>query len=262
MAKTILVIPEYNEARTILSVIENSYAYADLIVVVDDGSHDTSADMVRKYSASHPRVHLLCHAQNQGVSGALLTGFSYVAELYRDGHLCPDDVVVTIDADGQHLPSEIPQLAQALKDEHCDVVLGRRDMAPYPAIKRFGNWVLSLWASVLSGYRYHDVECGFRAMRIDVLADLLQFFTGRRYGCCQEIAIITARRGFRITNSFPTSIAYYRRGARVQDGFNNMAMGMLSFLRVFFGVQYSPDHRSDAVFTKLSEPLRTPDLRA
>lgn len=261
MPKTVIVIPEYNEAKTILQVMDDAYRYADLLVVVDDGSRDKSAEVVRAYSATHTRVHLLCHAQNQGVSGALLTGFSYVAELYRDGYLCPDDVVVTIDADGQHVPAEIPALALTLTTQHYDVVLGRRDMAKYPPVKRFGNWVLSLWASILSGYRYHDAECGFRAMRVDVVDDLLAYFTGRRYGCCQEIAIITARRGFRISNSFPTSIAYYRLGARVRDGFNNLAMGLLSFLRVVLGLRYPLDQRSETVFTRLVEPLRTPEVR-
>lgn len=256
LQKTIIVIPEYNESRTILSVLENTYPFADLLVVVDDGSHDESAEMVRAFAATHPRVHLLCHAQNQGMSGALLTGFMFIAELARDGRLRPDDVVVTIDADGQHIPSSIPELTRTLSAGCFDVVLGRRDMTHYPAVKRFGNWALSLWASILSGYRYHDVECGLRALRVDALDELLEFFTGRRYACAQEIAIITARRGFRISNSFRTEISYYRQGARVRDGFNNLMMGLLSFLRVVLGLRYSSDRRSDTVFTSLTEPLR------
>jgi glycosyltransferase involved in cell wall biosynthesis len=261
MAKIILVIPEYNESSTILSVLDEAYEYADLLVVVDDGSKDDSILLVREYASSHPRVYLLCHAQNQGVSGALLTGFSFLDELYRDGRLNPDDVVVTIDADGQHMPTEVPKIAAHLAAGGYDVVLGRRDMSNYPSVKRFGNWALSLWASLLSGFRYRDVECGFRAIRVDALEDLLEFFTGRRYGVCQEIAIITARRGCRISNDFPTAIPYYRVGARVRDGFNNVAMGLLSYLRVVFGVRHSQDSRAEQVFTNLDEPVRMTKVR-
>ncbi len=230
--KAIVVIPEYNEEKTITNVLERTYPYADLVVVVNDGSTDTSGHLVRKWAAAHPGVVLLTLARNQGMSGALLMGFTFVLQLLDRGFVDPEDVVVNIDADGQHLPEEIPVALEAMKAGGSDVLLGKRDLRGYPWFKHIGNWGLSLWATLLSGYHYQDVECGFRLMRVEVLADMLSYFAGRRYGCAQEIGVITARRGWRIDNRFQTNIAYYRAGARIRDGITNLRMGFMAFLRV------------------------------
>lgn len=243
MPRCVLVIPEYNEARTIIDVLERAHPYADLTVVVDDGSTDNSGQMVRDWTADHPDVILLSLRENQGMSGALMTGFAYVIRLWQEGELHPDDVVVNIDADGQHIPEEIPRALAHMAETRADVVLGRRNLKGYPWFKWVGNWGLSLWASLLTGFRYYDVECGFRLMKVRVVADMLPFFLGRRYGCAQEIGVITARRGWKIDNSFATQISYYRPGARVRDGITNLRMGLLAFLRVLFGLRHPPNTR-------------------
>lgn len=253
MPRTILVIPEYNEARTIVAVLERAYPYADLLVVVDDGSKDASPDLVRTFADNHPKLILLSHPDNRGMSGALLTGFSFLVDLFQKSTLTASDIVVTIDADGQHRPEEISEALLAMHCQEVDVLLGCRDLSGYPRIKQFGNRFLSLWASLLSGMSYADVECGFRLMRMEVVRDLLQFFTGRRYGCAQEIGIITARRGFKIANNLPTAISYYRKGARVRDGFTNMAMGFLAFCRVVMNIRSAPDARATRILGLLDE---------
>ena len=230
--KRVLVIPEFNEERTIIDVLERAYPFADLVIVINDGSTDGSGDLVRRWALGHPGVVLLTLTQNQGMSGALLVGFTFVLQLTEQGLLDKKDVVINIDADGQHLPEEIPEALVAMRASEADVLLGKRDLQGYPWFKRLGNWGLSLWASLLTGYRYHDVECGFRLIRVEVLADMVPFFAGRRYGCAQEIGVITARRHWRINNRFQTRIAYYRPGARVRDGLTNLWMGLAAFVRV------------------------------
>jgi glycosyltransferase involved in cell wall biosynthesis len=254
MPKRTLVIPEYNEGRTIVNVLERSYPYADLIIVVNDGSTDASGSLVQDWAADHPGVVLLTLTQNQGMSGALLVGFCHVLRLVEAGLLNPDDVVINIDADGQHLPEEIPGALESMLASGADVLLGRRNLDGYPWFKHIGNWGLSLWASMLGGTRYRDVECGFRLMRIEVLADLVPFFTGRRYGCAQEIGVITARRGWKINNRFPTQIAYYRAGARVRDGVTNLWMGLKAFVRVVLGRRYPMNVRMNAVLGMVADP--------
>lgn len=258
MAKRILLMPAYNEERTILDVLERAHPYVDMMIIVNDGSTDRTAMLVSSWAQAHQAIQLLTLPQNQGMSGALLTGFAYIWQLVKAGALSTDDVLINIDADGQHLPEEIPLALDAMDKAGVDVLLGQRSLEHYPWFKHVGNWGLSLWASLLSGFRYRDVECGFRLMRLAVLDDLVAYFTGRRYGCAQEIGIITARRGWKIHNSFPTEISYYRHGARVRDGVVNLVMGLLAFLRVTLRIRHASRERVIQVLqqTKVIEAER------
>lgn len=232
MKKKILVMPQFNEAKTIIQVLDKVYGYVDTIVVVDDGSTDASHTLIEAWMHDKDKVYLIRLGKNRGMSGALLAGFCHVYELLMQDTMNSEDIVINIDADGQHRPEEIPSAIEFMERYGYDIVLTRRDFSGYPRFKRIGNWGLSFWASLLGGVKYHDVECGFRFMRAAVISPLLEYFTGRRYGCAQEIGIITALLGFKINNEFPTHINYYRQGARMRDGLTNLSMGLLAFLRV------------------------------
>lgn len=254
----VLVMPEFNEACTIVDVLQRAAPFVDRIIVVDDGSGDDShARTLQWMGVARLRVDLLRHARNVGMSGALLSGFARVHDLLQRGVLLPDDVVINIDADGQHDPAEIPALVDFLLEGRFDVVLGRRDLGGYPRYKRVGNWALSLGGSLLAGYRYQDIECGFRAMRAGSVTRLMEFFSGHRYGCAQEIGVILPRCGLRVDNTFPVRVRYYREGARFRDGIVNATMGLAAFLRVTLGLRSRPDHRATALLAALtmsSEP--------
>lgn len=245
--RPIVLTPVYNEAETVLDILERAWPFADMLVVVDDGSTDGTRDLVGAWAQSRHGVVVLNHATNEGMSGALLTGFAYLSDLLEQGFLDGRDAVVTLDADGQHLPEEIPKAVRTFEAENLDVLLGRRDLSRYPWAKRVGNWGLTHWARLLTGFPYQDVECGFRLMRLDVLRATLPFFTGRRYGCAQEIAIITARLHFRISNDFRCTVAFYRKGARLRDGVNNLLMGLGAFLRVAFVRPYPKTRRLPSI---------------
>ena len=237
MGKRILVMPQFNEARTIIQVLDEAYTYVDIIVVVDDGSTDASYSLIEAWMKGKDKVYLIRLGKNRGMSGALLAGFCQVLRFLEMGLVDSSDIVINIDADGQHRPQEIPSVVEFMQMGGYDIVLTRRDLSGYPRFKRLGNWGLSLWASLLGGVKYHDVECGFRFMRAAVIPHLLKYFTGRRYGCAQEIGIITALLGFKINNEFPTHINYYREGAKVRDGLTNLGMGLLAFSRVKLGIR-------------------------
>ncbi len=231
--RVVLVMPEFNEDRTIIDVLTEAAPYVDRIIVVDDGSRDDShARTLEWMSSAALHVDLLRHDRNRGMSGALLSGFAHVYALLAQGMIAPDDVVVNIDADGQHDPADIPALVGRLVARGVDVVLGRRDLSGYPLYKRVGNWGLSLSGSLLAGHRYQDIECGFRALRVRSVPTLLRYFSGHRYGCAQELGVILPRCGFTVDNALTVRVRYYREGARFRDGAVNAAMGLLAFFRV------------------------------
>lgn len=233
--RRIALIPVYNEESTLLPVLESVSARVDLLVVVDDGSSDSSLRLATAYAQAHRNVEILRLEKNRGMSAALREGFTHVAARVREGALAPDDVLLTLDADGQHDSSEIEALCLHLERAGLDVALTRRDFALYPAYKRLGNLLMTVWGSLWSGHRYDDVESGFRAMRLKVLPPMLDYYTGYRYSCAQEIAILTARLGFRVDNRFVTAIRLYRSQTSVRDVVVNACLGFWAFVRWALG---------------------------
>ncbi len=228
---TTALIPVYNERTTVIGVLAEIGAWVDQTVVVDDGSTDGSTGLLDAWATAGAGRVVLHHPRNRGMSKGLLTGFSYLMTQLDEGRLARDDVLVMLDADGQHLPSEIPLLVRRLSEGPFDVVLGRRDLSRYPFGKRFGNRCLSWWASRLGGQPYTDAESGFRVMRLWTVERLLPYFTALAYGCAQEIAVLTARQGARVDNSQPVTIRFYRKGVRHRDGITNAVMALVAFGR-------------------------------
>src|SRR5438046_2556290 len=103
--KLIVVVPVYNEEKTVVGVLDSILAQRDTvshIVVVNDGSHDNSGGLIKEWAQDKSHVTVLEHATNKGYSGALLTGFNNVIERSHAGEFSWDDVIATVDADGQH----------------------------------------------------------------------------------------------------------------------------------------------------------------
>ncbi|EHR79127.1 glycosyl transferase [Thermococcus litoralis DSM 5473] len=111
--KTLIIIPAYNEELTIGSVVALAKKYGD-VLVVDDGSKDRTSEIAQKAGAI-----VIRHEVNKGKGAALKTGFGYAL---ANGY----DVIVTIDADGQHNPDEIPLLLKPILEGEADLVIGSR----------------------------------------------------------------------------------------------------------------------------------------
>lgn len=230
--RIVLLLPVYNESDTILEVLDKSDPLVDQILVVDDGSVDRTRDLLQAYAAAHPKLFFVSHQTNRGVSGALVTGLLILEESRQSGRFGPDDLVVTMDSDGQHDAGDIPNVTAPILQGRVDMVVGQRSFESYPAVKRFGNWFLTGWAKLWSGFRYTDVECGFRAMSFRVLGDFLPYFSPVSYGFAQEMSVIVPRRGWRVSNTVPIHVLRYRAGARVQHGFNNALSAVRAWWRV------------------------------
>ena len=219
--KTVVVVPVYNERRTVLSVLGGLRALGDLvseIVVVEDGSSDGSGEIIAEWAREKDGVTLINHPTNRGYSEALLTGFRYAIDKVHSGQLSPSDAVATVDADGQHDPSELPGFLKVMEEQSLDVVWARRDFSLYPWLKRTGNRMMSIIGSFFAGFPFKDVESGYCVFRIGALEDALRYQTrDSRYSLSLTMAVALARLGYKISNEPIASIKLYRSRTRVVD---------------------------------------------
>ena len=143
------LIPAYNEARRVSTVVTTACQYLP-VLVVDDGSTDTTAAVAIQSGAT-----VLSQRPNQGKGVALKTGFlKAIAEGYA--------AVLTLDADGQHDPAEIPKFLQAYQEQEVDLIIGARDFSQIPPVRRVAN-TLGRWSfSWAVGRPVQDNQSGYR----------------------------------------------------------------------------------------------------
>ena len=150
--KTCILIPAYKEETRIAAVIREVLDYCPDVVVIDDGSPDETAQAAAGAGAT-----VLEHVHNQGKGAALQTGFDHAR---ANGY----DLAITMDADGQHAPSDIPAFLAAYERTHSPVLVGNRmgDVAAMPWLRRVVNRFMSDLLSRVMGQHVPDTQCGYR----------------------------------------------------------------------------------------------------
>jgi glycosyltransferase involved in cell wall biosynthesis len=201
----LVVIPAFNEAATIASIIGRVRALGARlsVLVIDDGSTDATTKRARDAGA-----HVVRLPFNMGYGVALQTGYKYAL---RHGHDC----VIQLDADGQHEPDDIPALLGVIERGEADLALGSRFIsgrAYRPTLgRRIGMRLFRTLAFVLTGIRFSDVTSGFQALN----HDLLRFFATERYPGDYpdaDVLIMLQRAGFTV-KEVPVRM-YHKAGAR------------------------------------------------
>ena len=174
-----VVIPSFRVSKQILSVIERIPKLVDIVYVVDDACPEKSGDLVEQ-KCSDSRVRVIKHAENQGVGGAVMTG--YIAAI-QDGA----DIVIKIDGDGQMDPGLIPNFIAPILDGEADYTKGNRffdleSVRSMPKMRLFGNAVLSFLTKLSSGYwDLFDPTNGFTAIHSKVARHLPLSKISKRY---------------------------------------------------------------------------------
>lgn len=172
MKNIFAVIPAYNEGKRVKKVIEETRRYVDKVILVNDHSKDDTSSVAKSAGAF-----VVDLTTNMGVGFATRIGCDIAV---RNGA----DTIVTLDADGQHDPADIPKLLDAVKEGY-DVVFGSRHRnKTMPFYKRIGNYGLSLIARLLFQVNVHDSQTGFHAFSKEVYDKIR--WESTKYGMVSE----------------------------------------------------------------------------
>jgi len=181
MAKIVLVIPAYNEAERIATVVEKAAPLVDRVVVIDDGSTDKTFTKAQSAGAL-----VLRHRINLGKGAALKTGCEAARSLGAE-------IIILMDGDGQHPPEEIPKILEKFDSQYDAVLTIRQFNRTMPPIMLLGNLILTATARLLFKIRINDLTCGLRAFRKEAYEKIKWRSSG--YAVETEIAINITQAG-------------------------------------------------------------------
>ncbi len=170
-SRYLTALPVFNEAQYVDSVLDEVCRFSPDVLVVDDGSTDGTAELLR----ARTDIRVATHPENRGYGAALLTAFQYALKNEFE-------FIVTIDCDGQHEPQRIPRFVTAC--QRVDIVSGSRYLKVFagdsqpPTDRRRINWEITLELNRRLGVQLTDAFCGFKAYRVEALQRLRLTETG------------------------------------------------------------------------------------
>lgn len=239
--KLVINIPCYNEEKTlplVLKEIPKKIKGISKIEVqiIDDGSTDNTVEVAKKLGVKR----IIRHKQNRGLGVAFRTGIDKALKIAAD-------IIVTIDADGQFNPKDIPALVQPILNEECDVVTVSRFLKEsvvtnMPFIKKIGNWIFTTIVNLLTGYNFTDSQCGFRAYSREAA---LRLNLKGKFTYTQETFINLIEQGMNI-KEIPAEVRYFKErksyisGKLLRYGFKSLEIIIKTIRDIkpleFFGI--------------------------
>lgn len=201
--KCCVIIPTYNNATTLHQVIDGVLEYTSNIILVNDGSTDGTLEILAKYK----QLELIDIQQNKGKGNALKNGFRKAVDLgYR--------YAISIDSDGQHMPSDLPAFLEKIEAEPDSLIIGARNMnqAGIPSKSSFGNRFSNFWFLVDTGIKLPDTQSGYRLYPIEKLKKM-KYFT-RKFEFEIEVIVRAAWKGIEVS-SIPIDVFYAKGEERI-----------------------------------------------
>jgi len=148
-----VVVPTYNNSKTLQRVLDSILEYTSNIIVVNDGATDTTPQILKRYS----NLVIITLSKNSGKGLALRLGFERARQLHYE-------YAITIDSDGQHFASDIPKFIEVIKNQGDALIIGSRNMTQegVPKKSSFGNKFSNFWFWFETGIRLEDTQSGYR----------------------------------------------------------------------------------------------------
>ena len=196
LLKVLVVIPTYNNAQTIATVIDGVKEYVDDILVVNDGCSDETSEILKGVCG----VEVLSYPQNRGKGYALRSAIKYA---YEKGFR----YIITIDSDGQHYPENILDFLVEIKKSPDTLIVGARDIQAdnMPSKNTFANKFSNFWYFIETGQKMSDTQSGYRLYPVQLIQNI-RFITSR-YELELEIIVRAAWRGIKVIN-MPIKVYY------------------------------------------------------
>ena len=222
--RTLIAIPVYNEEQHLERVLAEMVRYSPEILAVNDGSTDSSAEVLD----AHPFVEVHHHDTNEGYGQSLIDAFAIAVHRRFDW-------VITLDADEQHDPQAIDMCLAAARGCECDVVSGSRYLpeslreTPVPEERRSINVLVSEVLARVTPYRLTDAFCGFKAYRVAALARL--HLAEKGYAMPLEFWVQAARHGLRV-REVPVTLVYVDPSRTFRGGLDDPRVRLRYYLEV------------------------------
>lgn len=219
--KCCVLIPTYNNAKTIEAVIQSTLDYCEDVIVVNDGCTDHTSEILSKY----PQLKVVTHPINQGKGKGLRNGFTKAAELGFD-------YAISIDSDGQHYPKDFIIFLNKIEQEPGSLIIGARNMAVenVPNKSNFGNKFSNFWFWAETGITLPDTQSGYRLYPVQRLKKIWLFTT--KFELEIEVIVKAAWRGIPVI-SVPVSVYYAPEGERVSHFIPSRDSTRISFLNTY-----------------------------
>ena len=201
--KVCVLVPTYNNEQTLEKVLYDVLLYTDAVIVVNDGSTDSTPGILSKF----PGIELVSYERNKGKGYALRQGFMRAVE---KGY----DYAISIDSDGQHFADDLPKFLFALAENPSAVIIGARNMgqSSVPGKSSFGNKFSNFWFWVETGLKMQDTQSGYRLYPVKQLSSI-NFIT-RKFEFEIEVLVRAAWNGLEIVH-VPVRVFYPEKGKRV-----------------------------------------------
>ena len=216
-----VIIPTYNNSKTLDDVIQSTLEYCDAVIIVNDGSTDSTCEILAKY----PQLIIVKHDVNIGKGKALRSGCAWAIEKGFE-------YVISIDSDGQHFPKDFSLFLNKIEENPGSLIIGARNMTVdnVPSKSNVGNRISNFWYKVETGISLDDTQSGFRLYPVKKLKNIWFFTTKFEFEI--EVIVKAAWRGVSVI-SVPVSVYYAPPDERVSHFKPRSDSTRISFLNTY-----------------------------